>query len=242
MRVAIVDDRAEDRAELLELLLRYCAESSLMMEYAGFSSAEALMDRFLPGQYDLLFLDIYMDKVTGMEAARQISRMDPACRMIFSTTSHTHAVESYEVHAAYYLTKPLDYARLCSAMDTACAELLRDSRCVRLHTSGVPVEVPLGRIFFVDCTAERTHLHLGDRVLTVDERVSAVFAALAEDDRFLNCNRNVFVNMDQIVKAQEGDFQLKNGQRVPIRQRERNAEKKKFLQYTLRSLKKEDGS
>lgn len=241
MRIAIVDDRAADRAELRAYLDRYCAESGLFAEYSFFPSAEALLDAFAPGSFDLLFLDIYMDKLTGMEAARIVSRADPLCRMIFFTTSHTHAVESYEVRAAFYLTKPLDYERLCLAMDTACVELRRDSRSLTLHCAGLPFPALFRDILFVDCAAERARVHLTERVVTIDERVSEVFPALLQDDRFLNCNRNVAVNMDHILSVQERDFLLRNQESVPIRQRSRGAVKKAFLEYSLRALRKENG-
>ncbi|MEG2221293.1 MAG: response regulator [Oscillospiraceae bacterium] len=238
MRIAIVDDQETDREELRRLLERYCSAQGLSADYTVFLSGEALLERFFPDQFDLLFLDIYMGGMTGMAAARRIAELDPRCRMIFFTTSHSHAVESYEVRAAYYLTKPLDYSRLSAAMDATCADLRRDSRCITLHCAGLAVELLLRDILFVDCAAERAHLHLTERLVVVDERVSEVFAALETDSRFLNCNRNVTVNMDRIDKTQEGDFLLQNGETVPIRQRDRGAVKKTFLHYSLHTLEK----
>ncbi|MEG0780943.1 MAG: response regulator, partial [Oscillospiraceae bacterium] len=143
MRVAIVDDHSEDREALRALLERYSRQQEIVMDYVTFSSAEALLAVFAPGAFDLLFLDVYMTGITGMEAARQLTQQDPRCRMIFFTTSHAHAVESYEVRAAYYLTKPLDYPRLATAMEVACADLRRDSRALTLHCGGLPLVVRL---------------------------------------------------------------------------------------------------
>ncbi|MEG2073336.1 MAG: LytTR family DNA-binding domain-containing protein [Angelakisella sp.] len=240
MHIAIVDDRVEDREELWALLERYCGEQGLLAEYTVYTSAEALLADFVPNRFDLLFLDIYMTGMTGMEAARQICQADARCHMIFFTTSHAHAVESYEVHAAYYLTKPLDYSRIRTAMNTVCAGLRQDSRCITLRCGGIACELLLRDILFVDCASERTRLHLPLRVVTVEDRVSEVLSKLSEDSRFLNCNRNVTVNMDWILRTQEDNFLLKSGESVPIRQRDCGGVKRAFLQYSLKALRKEE--
>lgn len=239
MLIAITDDCPADRRELHDLLERYFHARRLQADYAYFSSAEELLESFIPGRYQILFQDIYLTGLTGMEAARRICAEDPACRLVFFTTSHTHAVESYTVRAAYYLTKPLDYPRLESAMDVVCAGLLRDSRFVTVHCSGVSLDLLLRNLLFVDCQSEHTRLHLPDQLVVVDDRASDVLGRLEEDDRFLTCNRNTAVNMDWVDKVLDGDFLLKNGELVPIRQRGRKAVKQAFLRYTLQSLQKE---
>lgn len=239
MLIAITDDRADDRQELQELLERYFRARRLSAQYEHFSSAEDLLSAFVPGRYQIVFQDIYLSGLSGMEAARRICADDPACRLVFFTTSHTHAVESYAVRAAYYLTKPLDYPRLEAAMDVVCAGLLRDNRLLTVRCAGLEVDLLLSALLFVDCQAERTRLHLADQLLVVDDRASDVLRRLEEDGRFLPCNRNTAVNMDWIDRVLDADFLLKNGERVPIRQRGRKAVKLAFLQYTLRSLQKE---
>jgi len=238
MRIAIVDDRAEDRKELCALLDRYCSQRRLAAKYDCFSSAEALLRASV--RYPIVFLDIYMGGMTGMEAARRLREADPDCRLIFFTTSLAHAVESYTVHASYYLTKPVEYERLCQGMDEACRGLARDARQVVVRSGGVAVRVLLSHILYLDCCSEHPLLHLEDRVLKLEDRAAEVLRELTEDERFLCCNRNTAVNLDWVDRALESDFLLKNGQTVPIRQRGRAAVKKSFLQYSLRELQRRD--
>lgn len=241
MYLAIVDDQREDRAELVVLLERYCAQRGLSAEYTSFSSAEELLAVFRPGMFHLLFLDIYMGGMDGMEAARSICKIDPACRLIFYTSSYTCAVASYEVRAAYYLTKPTSYGRLSAAMDVACGSLLEESRCLTVHQNGIALELLLSDLLYMDCVAAHTYLHLKDRRLLVDERASDMLVRLGQEKQFLVCNRNVAVNMDWIERVEEGNFVLKSGQCVPIRQRGRAGVKREFLAYSLRTLRKESG-
>lgn len=238
MQIAVVDDLEPDRSELCGLLTRYFTQRCLQAELCTFSSAEALLAVPEPEQFSIIFLDIYMAHISGMEAARVLQEKAPSCRIIFCTTSHEHAVESYTVHAAYYLTKPLDYSRLCLALDASCAGLLEDSLYITVHLQNVEARVLLRDILFADCSRERTRLHLSDRLLLPDERVSDVLGALNSDGRFLQCNRNIVVNMNWVAKVLDGDFLLKNGETVPIRQRGRSIVKKDYLSYSLKSLRK----
>jgi len=238
MHIAIVDDREEDRAELCAQVQQYCAERQLAEEITLFSSGESLLAAFSAGQFQIIFLDIYMGGLNGMDTARRIREKDPDCRLIFFTTSLTHAVDSYAVHAAYYLTKPVAYDQLCRGMDEACRSLTRDAREITVSSGGMKIPVLLSNILFLDCCSEHPQLHFARRVLALDDRAADVLAALTEDDRFLCCNRNTAVNLDWVTRALEGDFLLRGGQTVPIRQRGRAAVKKAYLQYSLRDLRR----
>jgi Response regulator of the LytR/AlgR family len=238
MRIAIVDDRAKDRAELSALLKRWCEEHHLALELEAFPSAEELLSAFSPGRVQILFLDIYMGGISGMEAARRVRQDDPACRMIFFTTSRAHAVESYAVRAAYYLMKPVVYEQLCEGMEVACRGLEKDARKITVSSEGVKIPVLLSNILFLDCCREHPQLHCPRRLLALDDRAADILALLEKDGRFLCCNRNTVVNLDWVSRMLEQDFLLKNGETVPIRQRGRAAVKKAFLQYSLRDLQR----
>ena len=240
MNIAIVEDLKEDMETLLQMLEAYMKERHIDGKITCFSSGDALLEQFQPGEFQCIFLDIYMEGTDGMETARKIYQQDAACRLIFATVSLTHAVESYGVRAAWYLVKPFDKKQLTEAMDAACEAILRNSRMLTVHVNGTKADIPYADIFYIDSEIRKTKLHLQEQTLTVDEPIQELLKHLSGDGRFLLCNRNILVNMDQIQKAEEADFLLKNGSRVPLRQRGRAQVKKAFLAWTLRELRKEE--
>lgn len=239
MQIAVVDDHAADRQELLQLLSQYLEQSRLGASFTEFSCAEDFLASFKPGEYELVFLDIYMGELTGMDLARKIYASDPKCRLIFFTTSHMHAVESYDVRAAYYLTKPLSYDRLACAMDSCCRDLIESNQYISIEVGHVKTNILLRDILYVDCMARKARVHLSQQTISVNETITSVSELLLQDKRFLCCNRNMIVNMQHIAAANQDDFQLTNGQRIPIRQRGKISVKQAFLEYSLRDLRKE---
>lgn len=239
MRIAIVDGNAEDRQQLGAMVKSYCAARSLAPEVLYFDSGDALMKTFQPGQYQCVFLEIYLEGTDGMETARRLHRLDPMCRLVFATASQTHGAASYEVRAAWYLTKPFSPERFTDAMDAACGHLLHSRRRVTVHIKGEEVSLRLADIFFLDCQNRQAWIHLQEHRLAVDEGVNVLMERLRADSRFLMCNRSTTVNMDHVAVAEDHDFLLSNGETVPIRQRGRAALKKTYLSWILNALRQE---
>src|SRR5690349_4720972 len=105
MRCIIVDDEPLAREEIQELI----GEVS-QIEIAGvFSNALIAMEFLKANEVDLIFLDIEMPMVTGLEFAAQLPKQ---ILTIFTTAYPQYAFKSYELDAIDYLLKPIDKARL----------------------------------------------------------------------------------------------------------------------------------
>lgn len=121
MRAAIIDDLESCREDL-----RKCLHQYLNGHYAGetpavgeFSSGEDFLSQFQPEAWDVIFIDQYMDGLSGIDTARKIREKDKLAALVFVTTSVSHAVESYGVRACGYLVKPYDYGDFEKTMELA---------------------------------------------------------------------------------------------------------------------------
>ena len=109
MRIAIVDDDIR----MYECLQTYFGElPGWSAELTYFKSGEAFLRVWQPNAFELIVLDIFMDKLTGMDVAREIRKTDSDVRIAFGTTSNEFASENYEVNCCYYLHKPLHGGRI----------------------------------------------------------------------------------------------------------------------------------
>lgn len=244
--IAVVDDTAADRNVLKDMLGRYFEsrgyhnEKELCICIEEFCSGEEFLEIFQPGRYDIIFFDIYMKELTGMDTAKEVYRRDRQCRLIFFTTSLDYAVEGYSVHAAWYLVKPLRYEKLSLALDSFIKTSSRDSAFMLLTFKGGFKKPVLFRdIIYVDCVKRTGRIHTEKGTTEVVDKFTELVGKIEQDERFLCCNRGIYVNMDWIRELKTQDLLLKNGERLPMRIRGRGEIKQRYLDYTLQDLREE---
>ena len=109
-KVMICDDEPEMCAQIRQSLARFTQECGAQFSIRECHSGEALLCR-LEADTDLVFLDIRMEGLSGMEAARRLRKENRDVCLIFITTMTQYALEGYQVHAYGFLKKPLLYAQ-----------------------------------------------------------------------------------------------------------------------------------
>ena len=156
MNIAIVDDDPRMSSKLQADLSDLLGEDA---DTACFPSGEAFLASYKPGTFDLIILDIFMEEITGMDAARKIREQDQTVRIVFSTSSNDFASESYEVNACYYLKKPFGKDQLRAMLDRLNLEEMERMRTIKLPDGS---RVILRRILYADFASHRVTLHCKD--------------------------------------------------------------------------------
>lgn len=106
----------DDEPLALSLLESYVADTPFLKLSGKFSSAKQAIQEMMDNRPDLIFLDIQMPHVNGMEFARII---DDSTRIIFTTAFQDYALEGYRVNAIDYLLKPISYVHFLTAAKKA---------------------------------------------------------------------------------------------------------------------------
>ncbi|GGK72572.1 LytR/AlgR family response regulator transcription factor [Ornithinimicrobium pekingense] len=121
MRALVVDDEPPALSELAYLLEQDGRFSAVVAVGSGTDALRALE----AGPVDVVFSDISMPGLDGMELARVIARFADRPQIIFVTAHDEHAVDAFEVHATDYVMKPVSAARLAQAVDRVVAGMPR---------------------------------------------------------------------------------------------------------------------
>lgn len=114
--IAICDDEKELIIDLKSLLRRYEEESGRELCVSEFGDGSELLQNY-QSDFDLIFMDIQMEKLDGLKTAEKIRRMDDTVGLFFLTSLPQYVWKGYEYGAANYLLKPLKYARLKMELD-----------------------------------------------------------------------------------------------------------------------------
>lgn len=116
LNIVICDDEDNLIVELKELLSRYGAETGREFCFFSFHDGTELLANYQP-DFDLIFMDIKMEKLNGLKTAEEIRKTDSTVGLFFLTSLSQYVWKGYEYGAANYLLKPLKYARLKLELD-----------------------------------------------------------------------------------------------------------------------------
>lgn len=83
MKIAIVDDMPDEAAQLAVFIDKWCNDSSITYECDTYPDGSIFINNSLNGEYDLIFLDIYMTVLNGIETARVIRNSNNNCHIVF---------------------------------------------------------------------------------------------------------------------------------------------------------------
>lgn len=230
MKVAIIDDLYLCRNKIRESLNRY-----LVKHYAGetpvveeFESGESFLSHFTPEAYDIIFVDQYMNGLSGIDTAKQIRTKDALVALIFITTSFDHAIDSFSVRACGYLVKPFLYEEFEKTIELAQLNKIRNARFIRVEQS----KILLRKILWCNQDKHYVQIHT-DRQGILRFRLPFVelIKLLAPYPQFLICYKCCIVNMERAERIDELDFVMDTGERILFSKRNKKTIRTLFDEY-----------
>lgn len=243
MHIAIIDDLSFDGEALCASLEQWAREKQILLlpPPVLFESGEAFLSTFSEGLYDIIFLDIYMDGMTGMETARKIRELDRACRLIFTTATADFAVDSYEVDSSYYLVKPFGYDKLCRALERCGAALMEQEQWIAVPGQAGGQRLFPGRIAYTEYGSRRVLVHYQDgETLSIPMSQGAFAALLLKYPYFCDCMKGILVSFKAVDKLLEDHFLLKSGEKIPISRLKYREVREQFLEFSYAHVRGEN--
>lgn len=207
IRVAIVEDEAEIREQLMGYVQRYTRQYGTAFEVKTFADGLEILEDYRP-VYDLILLDIEMKHLDGMETARRIRELDPDVMLVFITNMAQYAIKGYAVGALDYVLKPVPYFAFSQQLQKVEAQLRRRTR----HYLAVPVEGGLrrldtSRIYYIESEGHRVHFYTEEGDFAASGALKALEEKLA-DRPFARCNSGYLVNLAQVQAVQQNTVEV----------------------------------
>ncbi len=225
LRALIADDEPLARALVREFLAAHANVQVLAEVDNGLEAARCIQD-LAP---DLVFLDIQMPKLTGLEVL-QLTGLRRG--VIFTTAYDQHALAAFDLHAVDYLLKPFSQERFDAAMQRA-GQLLREGapaveslvaeqalRRVLIREGSELRVLPLDEVDYIEAQADYVAFrHAGRDHLKV-QRISELEAQL-DPRQFVRVHRSFIVNLRQLQAVERTEsngyaVRLRSGKRIPV--------------------------
>lgn len=226
----------DDEPLALRQIKSYITRTSSLELVATFSNAPEAADFLAQNEVDLIFTDINMPELNGLEFVRGLNQKT---MVIFTTAYPDHAVEGFRLDAVDYLLKPFSLSEFQRSVGKAQSlyELLRLARKQETEPAGqseVAEALPEGpefltikadykttlvrisEILYVESEGEYVRLHMADgSTLMTLFRLKNMHAALPEES-FMRIHRSYVVNLRSITSYAKGKVFLSNGDYIPI--------------------------
>lgn len=218
IKIAIIDDDLSATENLKGLLSRYEKEQNLSFEIFSFTNGEEFLKTF-DCQYSLVFLDIQLLGMSGMDCANEIRKTDKDVRIIFETSYGQFAIEGYKYNAIDYFVKPVSYYSLKMRMDSIDFEEKDKIEAISLSiklVDGMTKTLSSFDIVYIEKSGRHIILHTADEEFESSSResMSSMEKNLSEVG-FVRCSSGFMVNLAK-CEGIHHDYVLVNGVKLPI--------------------------
>ena len=215
LSVMICDDLAEERGRIRQFVQQYGWKQGCRLQIEEAASGEELLSRWTPERWDVILLDIYLPRLSGVEVARRLRCLDDACAIVFVTASQSYGMVGYELGIADYLVKPLTQSTVFDMLDWCVRQHWEALRTLQISSEWEKMEVRLRDIRYIEIQRHTACINLKEKRINTRRGMTELEEAI-DSRNFLRCHRSFLVNLTYVASIQGKDFVMDDGQHVPI--------------------------
>ena len=199
-RIAIVDDEGTAIAALQDHLSRFEVETGRKFEIATFKNAIIFLSNYQP-VYDVVFFDIQMPHMDGIEAAKRFRRIDTETLLVFVTNMADLALMGYQVQAFDFLVKPLSYDAIALKLKRIFDRLdVQIERKIIINSQGTQFCFPTREIYYMEVRNHQLIYHAATGDYSAYGTLGKIQRQL-EGMNFFMCNNCYLINLQHVQKV-----------------------------------------
>ncbi len=230
MNIAIVEDLEKDCEWLAERLAQYMSTRHLTYQLYTYKQAEDFVAALDTITFQIVFMDIYLTDMTGIEAASILRQKDRDCKLIILTISNEFLYQGFQVNACHYLLKPATDRDFLEAMERCMLKPAYEVPVLDIVLDGLPLPLNTETIMYLQSHKRDVMIQTTVQPLLTAGPFHALSEVLSADSRFLLILRGIMINMDHVVSVDDSLIIMKNGDKLPY-----NVRNRKQIQHTYRN-------
>ncbi|MCR5657360.1 MAG: LytTR family DNA-binding domain-containing protein [Butyrivibrio sp.] len=231
INVAICDDEAWVHDEVMGHLKKYSLEKQCQIQTKSYLSSRELLSS--GDKTDILFLDIEMPGMDGIETARNLDYNPDKTKIVMLTGNSERFKEAFQIGAYRYVTKPIDEAEFYSALGDAIFSLKRSTGIQAVY-EGEYVVLPASEVSFIRSYGGFMKLYSNgrkfDRWGSLNDQAKEL-----KDDGFFMCHKSYVVNLKYVTDIKDTKTILSTGDVIPVSRRRRRELIQEWIKYDLDS-------
>lgn len=227
IRIAICDDEEIVRNQLKELILRQKNDCHIQI----FATGQEFLDA--KEQFDLIFMDIQMNGVNGIEAARIFRKENEEAVLVFVTGLKEYVFEAFDVEAFHYLLKPIDEDRFVFVFQKALSKILKRkeplANSLFVKTRKRNFTINKEEIIYIESRTKKVAIHTVSEVIEVYGAIGEFEESLGEN--FCRCHRGYLVHLRHVTEYENDVIYMDNGDQVYLSKRKYSDFVKSYMRY-----------
>ena len=233
LRIAVCDDDPADRLALVTILQKYLDKTDHVAQLDQFDSGEALLQAG-PERYGIVFLDIFMAGVNGMDTARTIFKDNTRTKIVFCSSSPEFGVQSYDVKAVRYLLKPPAEDRIFEIMDYFF-HVYTTLRTITVKVGRIEETIYVNDILWMESDRHNCIIHTKPGPIVTRATFDKLRRQLPADE-FIQPIRYAMVSLRAVSGTPSVELKLTDGTVIPISKDARAAVRKAYTDYCWKKM------
>jgi len=216
MKIAVCEDEEVFSDQLVGYINEWAKEKSVFAETFTYISAARFLDEWDESEdYDILFLDIKMGKMSGMDLAKTIRKTNNDIPIVFTTAMKEYVFRGYSVSAIQYLIKPVKKEDIFS-----CLNKVLQINKIRKHYIVNDIEkiikIPTTDIIYVKMSSNNaTMVTTEKKEYTFRKTISQILTEL-DDKLFVKCHKSFIINIRHLESVSKNFAIMSNNETIPL--------------------------
>lgn len=230
MIVAVCDDSKSSRSTIISYLKQSNSITREDLCYE-FSSSEELLMAYNNGQrFDVVFLDVIMGEIDGVDAGIKIRSIDQKVIIVFVSNYPQYAIPAYDCEAFYFMVKPISQKNFDQVYNKVIQKYNFLHKYYIVQKKGNVQKILISDILYIEIYRKHLIFHTTSKQIQTVGKLSEVSAALAQYG-FCQVHQGYLVNMSKITDFIGYDVVLEGGVKVMISIRRRAEVLRQYAQY-----------
>lgn len=230
LQAAICDNEEFFTQKIKSLLADLLKQYEIDAQIEPFVSAQTFLQACETRRYDLVFLDVELGEIDGMNVACEMRTTNPDAILVFVSGFVRYAVQGYKVRAFRYLLKQELEEEFPLCIKEVLQEIKRQKQTLSIKTvEGATVTVRLSDILYLESKNHNVSIHTAGGAYLVHDTLNHLCAQIPSED-FMRIQRSFCVNMRSVVQVKGNTVQLTNKTVLTARRQAGPKLMRRFLQ------------